>query len=176
MCPFEATEHYTYDDYVQWQGDWELIYGMPVAMTPSPGIRHQAIAAKILNELMNSVGSCEHCLVLMEQDWKLRHDTVVRPDVVLTCNEPNEQYLTKAPEIIVEVISPSTARRDEQFKFELYENEGVRYYILVYPDDRRAKVFKLIEGKFIKQGDYFSETYEFIDVPCSVKIDFGRVF
>lgn len=58
MATEKAIEHYTYDDYCLWEGRWELIEGMPMAMTPSPIIAHQAIAAKILNELMNSIGNC----------------------------------------------------------------------------------------------------------------------
>jgi hypothetical protein len=58
MCPIKAIEHYTYDDYCQWEGQWELIEGVPLAMRPSPVISHQAISARILTELMNSIGDC----------------------------------------------------------------------------------------------------------------------
>ena len=51
----KAIEYYTYDDYLHWEGKWELIGGIPMAMPPSPVIKHQAIAAKILNEIMNSI-------------------------------------------------------------------------------------------------------------------------
>ncbi len=72
---------------------------MPMAMTPSPIIKHQAIAAKVLNELMNSIGNCEKCLILAEEDWKISDNTVVKPDIVFICDEPNDKYITKAPEI-----------------------------------------------------------------------------
>ena len=52
-----------------------------------------------------------------------RRHTVVKPDVVLICDEPNDKYITKTPEIIIEVISPATTKRDEVFKFDLYEKE-----------------------------------------------------
>ena len=57
----------------------------------------------------------------------------------MICHEPDER-ITRAPEIIVEIISKSTAARDEQLKFELYQDEGVKYYIIVYPDSKKAKV------------------------------------
>ena len=136
MC---AVEYYTYDEYTQWKGDWELIKGVPLAMAPAPMITHQAIAGNILFELKSSMDKCEECLVLGEANWKINDDTVVRPDVVLICNEPNDAYMTKAPEVIIEVISKSTAKRDEQIKFKLYEEERVKYYIIVYPDDCKAK-------------------------------------
>ena len=105
MCADKAIEQYSYDGYCYWEGKWELIAGAPMTMTPSPVIKHQAIAAKMLNELMNSIGDCDKSLVLFEEDWKISQDTVIKPDVVLICDEPNDKYIKKAPEIIVEIIS-----------------------------------------------------------------------
>jgi Uma2 family endonuclease len=173
MC---AVEYYSYDEYCQWEGDWELIKGVPLAMSPAPMINHQVIAANILFELKYSSRECKECLVFGEADWKISDDTVVKPDVVLTCNEPNNNYMTKAPEIIVEVISKSTAKRDEQTKFKLYEEEGVKYYIIVYPDDMKAKVYKLENGAYIKVGDFLNESYKFEESYCQATIDFGAVF
>ena len=176
MATEKAIEYYTCDDYLHWEGRWELIGGIPMAMSPSPAIKHRAIVAKILNELMNSIGDCESCLVLSEEDWKISDDTILKPDVVLICDEPNDKYITKTPEIVVEVISKSTARRDEVFKFEIYESEKVPYYIIVYPDDCKAKLYQLENGKYSKQGDFFKEVYEFKDTTCKAKINFDNVF
>jgi len=107
MC---AIEYYTYDDLKNWKGDWELIDGIPLAMAPAPMITHQALAANIIYEFKSSGEECERCTVASEVDWKISDDTVLRPDVVLVCDEPNDAYLTKAPEIVVEVISKSTAK------------------------------------------------------------------
>ncbi len=107
---------------------------------------------------------------------KISDDTILRPDVVLICDEPNEAYITKAPEIIVEVVSKSTAKNDEGYKFQEYEAEKVTYYVIVYPDDLYAKVYKLKEGKYDKQGDFSRETYDFEETLCKVSIDFERVF
>lgn len=172
----KAIEYYSYSDYLLWEGKWELIAGLPMAMSPSPSINHQAIAGKILNELMNSIGDCERCLVLGEEDWRIGSDTVLKPDVVLICDEPNELYITKAPEIIVEVVSQSSAKRDEVFKFDIYESEKVPYYIIVYPDDCKAKLYRLENGKYSKQGDFFKEIYTFEGTTCKAKINFDNVF
>ncbi len=176
MITEKAIEYYTYDDYLLWEGKWELIGGIPMAMAPSPTIHHQAIAGKILNELMNSIGECQRCLVLGEEDWKISNDTILKPDVVLICDEPNDQYITKAPEIVVEIVSKSSARRDEVFKFEIYARENVLYYLIVYPDDCKAKLYQLKNGKYFKQGDFFKETYEFEETVCKAKINFDNVF
>ncbi|MRI58591.1 MAG: Uma2 family endonuclease [Epsilonproteobacteria bacterium] len=170
MC---AIEYYTYEDYKQWEGDWELIYGQPVAMAPSPMITHQAIAFEIAYQLRENL-ECEECLVVLEEDWIVEEDTVVRPDVSLICDEEGD-FITKAPHIVVEVVCPQTARRDEKIKFEIYEKEKVPYYILVYPRELKAKVYKLIDGRFDKVADFTNERYEF-DLPCSTAIDFSKAF
>lgn len=168
--------HYTYDDYKLWEGDWELYDGIAVAMSPAPMRKHQSLASEIITEFNNQLDDCEMCEVLGEVDYKISDDTLVRPDVVLTCGETNENYLTKAPEIIVEIISKSTAKRDETYKFKIYEVQKVKYYIIVYPDDLIAKVYKLDEKKYDKQGDFSTEVYEFGETSCGVHIDFKRVF
>jgi Uma2 family endonuclease len=172
----EYRERYTYRDYLEWEGEWELIEGVAYAMAPAPLIKHQELAGNILAALKETADACETCQVLMEVDYKVSDDTVLKPDVVLTCGESNDAYLTKAPEIVVEVISPSTAQRDERYKFSIYEEEKVRYYVLVYPDSLVAKIYKNIEGRFDKQGDFSVESYRFDDLSCPVSVDFEKVF
>ena len=167
---------YTYDDYKEFEGDWELFEGFPVAMSPAPMRKHQSIASAIMHELLNQLEECLECEVLGEVDYKVSDETVLRPDVVLTCNETHEMYLTKAPEIIVEIISPSTAKRDEVYKFDIYEREKVKYYVIVYPDDLYAKVYKLEGREYDKQGDFALESYSFEETKCQVSLDFKKVF
>ncbi len=176
MGALEYLKHYTYEDYKLWEGKWELYEGYPVAMSPSPMISHQALAAEILFEIKRSIGECERCLVLAEEDYKLSDDTVLRPDVVLICDEPNDAYITKAPEIIIEVLSKSTAKNDEGYKFQKYEAEKVNYYIIIYPDELYAKVYKLKEGKYDKQGDFSSQNYDFEETLCKASVNFDKVF
>jgi len=173
MC---AIEYYTYEEYCQWEGEWELISGIPLAMAPAPMIQHQVIAGNILYELKKSIDECPECLVFGEADWKISDDTIVKPDVVLLCNETNDTYMTKAPEIIVEVISKSTAKRDEKTKFKLYQEERVPYYVIVYPNDLKAKVYKLENGVYVKEGDFLTERYHFEQSKCQASIDFQKVF
>ena len=172
----QAIEYYTYDDYKECEGEWELIGGIPLAMAPAPMRRHQSLASMIITQLNNQLDRCRECEVLGEIDYKVSDDTILKPDIVLTCGETNESYLTKAPEIVVEIISKSTAKRDEKYKFEIYEKEKVSYYILVYPNDLRAKVYKLKESKYDKVGDFLKESYHFDETSCGVSLDFDKVF
>lgn len=168
--------HYTYDDYQLWEGKWELYEGVPIAMSPAPMIDHQTIAYEIARQLGNATEECEECLVVGEEDYKLSDDTLLRPDVVLICNEPHHAYITKAPEIVVEVVSKSTAKNDENYKFSKYEAEKVPYYILAYPKELIAKVYRLKNGKYVKAGDFSTQVYTFEESTCKAFIDFNKVF
>ena len=171
-----AIEYYTYDDYKEWEGDWELIEGVPLAMSPAPMRIHQSLATEIIYNLRTQLEGCKDCEVLGEIDYKVSDDTILKPDIALTCGETNERYLTKSPEIIVEIISKSTAKRDEKYKFEIYEKEKVKYYILVYPQDLRAKIYKLKGSHYDKEGDFLLESYDFEETTCGIHLDFARVF
>ncbi|MGC8783703.1 MAG: Uma2 family endonuclease, partial [Armatimonadota bacterium] len=72
--------HYTYADYVQWEGRWELIEGIPFAMSPQPSFRHQRISHRIAEELGRALEGCERCRAVLPVDWKISEDTVVQPD------------------------------------------------------------------------------------------------
>jgi Uma2 family endonuclease len=172
MC---AYEFYTYDDYKQWEGEWELIDGIPHAMAPAPVISHQLLATEIAFEFRKNLEECEKCFVVMEEDYKVDEYTVLKPDVSVICNQMGD-YIVKAPEVIVEVISPSTAKRDEKTKFKIYEEEGVKYYILIYPNDLKAKVYKLDNHKYIKEGDFSDEVYKFENLTCDMEVNFENVF
>ncbi|MEA3491952.1 MAG: Uma2 family endonuclease [Campylobacterota bacterium] len=169
--------HYTYDDYKSWEGAWELIDGIPVSMAPAPMKIHQMIASELFFCLKQEVDDgCLDCEVLYEMDWKISNSTTVRPDIVLTCNDNGDRYLIRAPKIIIEILSPSTAQKDETVKFDIYEEESVQYYILVYPDDLKAKVYSLKNDNYSKRGDFTNEKLTFDDIDCDIELDFKKVF
>jgi len=171
----DYVEHYSIDDYALWEGDWELIDGMPYAMAPSPMVTHQSINMKIARQLDEELEECLECQALFEIDWEVSSDTVVRPDTLVICYEPDEK-LTKKPEIIFEVASPSTVTKDEKVKFEIYEREGVEYYIIVYPDTKVAKAYELKDGRYIKKGDFSDEKTTFTLKNCEIEFDFSKIW
>ena len=176
MAALDYVEYYTYDDYKQWEGDWELIGGVAYAMAPAPVKRHQSINSAITSQLYLQLENCLRCEVLIEEDYKVSQDTVLRPDISVVCNDLNPDFISKAPEIITEIISPATAKRDETLKFEIYQSQKVKYYILVYPDELIAKVFELDGKNYIKKGEFSEETISFQTSCNEVKIDFNRAF
>ncbi|MDD3060526.1 MAG: Uma2 family endonuclease [Sulfurimonas sp.] len=171
----EDLPHYTYDDYKDWEGnDWEIIYGQAYCMSPTPMIEHQSVSVNIAWQLKNLFENCEKCKVLLPIDWKISDDTVVQPDNSVICHEPqHEAYITKAPKIIFEILSKSTAKKDKGLKFNLYEAEGVSYYIIVDTKEKIAKVYELKDGKYIKVCDASDETVTFIIKECNNTISFN---
>jgi Uma2 family endonuclease len=177
MGALDYLPHYCYDDYKQWSGDWELIDGIAYAMAPSPSFTHQEINARIIFQLMQQIQECKHCKALAELDWKIDENTVVRPDTLLVCNVGNKrQFLSKTPQIIFEILSPSTKQKDRGLKYHLYESQGVEYYILVEPTGMFAEVYKLTNGHYRLEGEFKKENYRFELEECTIDFNFEAVF
>ena len=142
--------HYNHADYEQWDGDWELWNGIAVAMTPSPFGPHQKLIARLTQTFMNALDqqncdqqNCGDCDVVVELDWIVSDDTVVRPDLSIVCEQTLERFIDKPPVLIVEVLSESTRIKDRTTKYKLFEQQGVKYYILADPIDIRYIGFEL---------------------------------
>lgn len=175
MGSVQAIETYTYEDYKLWKADWELIDGLPLAMSPSPVRDHQGLSMAFSSALFDEMQDCEDCEVICELDYLVDSENVLRPDIALIWGEEGD-YITKAPKIVLEIVSPFTAKRYEKVKFEIYEKEKVLYYILVYPKLLNAKIYKIENNIYQKQGDYTKEKYLFDELECKVEIDFKEVF
>jgi Uma2 family endonuclease len=160
---------YTYSDYKKFEGDWELIDGFLWAIA-SPFGRHQRVMAYLIKEILDELEDCE-CEVYPELDYIIDDRNVLRPDLAIYCEEI-EEYPKTTPKVVIEIVSSSTATRDEEVKFKIYEKEKVEYYVLVYPDLGKVRIFKLKDGKFEKvyEGDK-----EFKFDLCEMEIDFKRV-
>ncbi len=104
-------------------------------------------------------------------------ETVVQPDNLVICGEVSGAYLTRTPNIIFEVLSPLTAHKDMGIKFDLYQQEGVAYYIIVNPETSVAKVYQLTEdGRLIKKLDASNESYDFKVEGCTLHFKFSEIW
>jgi len=151
MKALKYIPNYRVSDYQSWEGDWELWDGIPVAMSPSPFGIHQwavtTIAASILSQLDDQ--GCNDCYVLVELDWIVNDQTVVRPDVAVCCGKFPERFIESAPSLIIEVLSQSTAEKDRTSKRELYQSLGVKHYRIHDPETESLQAFRLVEGVFV---------------------------
>ncbi|RUM42210.1 MAG: Uma2 family endonuclease [Desulfurobacterium sp.] len=168
---------YTFEDYKKWKGDWELIEGIPYAMAPSPLGIHQQVLMEIGRQILNQVKKCKYpCYVYPELDWIVDEETVLRPDLMVICKKV-EKYLKETPEVVFEIVSKSTAQKDEQLKFLIYEREKVNFYVLVYPDLKKLRIFFLRNGKFEKVYERDEGTFEFeLKNGCKFFLEIGELF
>ena len=142
--------HYTLNDYRQWEGDWELWEGIPIAMTPSPFGEHQRLVARCSHVFIEALEKsfCKDCEVFVELDWIISDDTVVRPDLMILCGNIPETFATSAPKLVIEILSKSTRSRDLTSKFELYERHGVAFYLVLDPDTQETQMWELLDGSY----------------------------
>ncbi len=171
--------NYTYDDYIHWEGKWELIDGIPYAMAPLPVPRHQRIAAAINTELSIGIrkAKCKSCFVYHPIDYKVAEDTVIQPDVLVVCGKINKKFLDFPPSLVVEILSPATALKDRHTKFGIYEANGVKYYIIVDIDKELFEVYELNEGKYTALEIDLKEPIIFIlEDGCSINVSFSDVW
>jgi Uma2 family endonuclease len=175
----EEIPRYTYEDYKHWSDKWEIIFGIAYAMSPAPMIKHQSVSANIAWQLKELLQDCSHSKALLPVDWKIAQDTIVQPDNLVICHKPtHDAYISKAPKIIFEILSKSTASKDTNLKYKLYESEAVEYYIIVNPDDCIAKVYKLKDGTYKKIYDATDKMVEFELKECSsyISFDFAKIW
>ena len=174
----EYLPKYDKSDYETWEGNWELISGIPFAMAPAPGWYHQELNWKICAHIQNALNGCKNCKVNMPVNWLISPNTIVQPDVVVVC-KPFEEgiYLKKTPEIIFEILSQSTSDRDVGLKYELYQNNGVKYYVIVHPIEKFVEIFTLgPDNQYSSAGRISLENFHFDISGCSFDMEFGEIW
>lgn len=152
--------HYTYDDYIQWEGRWELIEGHPIAMSPLPVPEHQQLSANLIYEFKDELKKkCKDCKVYSPLDYKVTEDTIIQPDILIVCCKITKPYLDFSPVVAVEILSPSTMLRDRNTKYLIYEQQGVKYYLIVNGDKKVIEIYQLIDRKYELQS--YVNSFEF---------------
>ncbi|MEP7107100.1 MAG: Uma2 family endonuclease [Ferruginibacter sp.] len=149
-------ERYTYQDYLLWKGDWELVNGYPYAMAPSPNRSHQwfsSIFIQHANNKLDKTSFKRNCHTYSELDWIIDENSVVRPDCMIVCGNFTDDFLTFPPVLIVEISSRKTKLRDRNTKYNLYELQGVKYYLVADTEKRSVEVFELINGIYAAKND-----------------------
>jgi Uma2 family endonuclease len=153
------TEFYTVADYRGWPPELrcELIDGVIYAMAPAPSIPHQSLSQALALELGlflkehaqggGGRGGCGLCKLLTAPvDVVLDHYTVVQPDLIIVCDPgklSNGKYVDGPPDLVVEILSPSTALKDKREKRRLYERHGVPEYLIIDPLEFYAEHYLL---------------------------------
>ena len=167
MPLLKHNEHYTYSDYCTWDDGkrWELIDGIPYLMSPAPSPIHQQISVKLAWQLQNFLNEKPCKLFTAPFDVRLNaddeDDIVVQPDLVVICDNAkiDDKGCKGAPDLAIEILSPSTARTDRVLKFQRYQRARVQEYWIVDPETKSVQVCTLNE-----HGQYVALAYADTDI------------
>jgi Uma2 family endonuclease len=152
---------FTYAEYLTWGDDerWEIIDGTVYSMTPAPNTKHQRIVL-IFSQILNIKLKGKKCVpFIAPTDVVLSENDVVQPDVFVVCDKSKiKDVIQGAPDLVIEVLSPSTALKDKREKKALYEKYAVKEYIIVDPLENYAERFVLDENGSFGKSDIFAHT------------------
>lgn len=167
---------YTYADYLKWQFNEsvELIKGRLYRMSPALKRAHQLAVSHLLVDISLYFGSkvCEVYTAPFDVRLPVRNErkpdqlhTVVQPDICVICdlNKLDDDGCLGAPDWVIEIISPRTAKNDFNEKFNLYEESGVREYWIVQPKEKAVNVYVLENGAY-----ELVDVYESGDIPSRI--------
>ena len=188
----EQPRRYTYADYLTWPEGChiELIDGIPyrygevvtdipesITMQATPTRHHQKVSGALFNQVYNFLKGkpCEayaapFTVRLGEED---DNGPTVEPDIVVVCDRSklDDKGCKGAPDLVVEILSPSTARVDRIIKFNKYQQAGVKEYWIVDPDTMTAQVCVLNNGQYILSAYGDTDTAPVTVLPgCTINL------
>src|SRR5690554_3960791 len=160
--PFTEYGRYSYADYLGWQLEEmvELIKGKVFrSAAAAPRRIHQKISGKVFNRLFNFLEG--HKCEVYEAPFDVRLpiksrknediDTVVQPDICVICDRGKLDDLgcIGAPDLIIEILSPGSNRKEIKNKYEVYEESGVNEYWIVHPHEQTVLTYTLVAGRYV---------------------------
>ena len=189
-------QKYTYADYLTWNDGqrWELIEGEAyllqgaVGLAPAPSRFHQRLSTKLIRQIDAYLKDkpCElyHApfdVRLSEQSQASDNyiDTVVQPDLLVVCDKAklDDRGCNGAPDLVIEITSPSTAKMDLTIKFDLYEKHGVKEYWIIHPAEHTLLVYKRSEdGKYGAADRYAGDGKVLVPLLGDLVVDLAEVF
>ena len=181
--PVLKEKRYTFADYITWTCEerYELIGGEPYLMSPGPTRQHQSISERIGRRIGNFLEGKTCLLYYAPFDVRLNadaeDDTVVQPDISVICDRSklDDHGCVGAPDLVIEILSPSTDRHDRFVKFNVYLNAGVREYWIVDPVSKSVSVHILDNGRYVTSV-YGDTDHLPVHVLPGCEIDLNEVF
>ncbi len=187
MLEPEAT--YSYANYLRWAFEErvELIKGKLFRMSPAQRRAHQKIDSRIHIEIGSFLKgyTCEIYSAPFDvrfpnniNDSDDQTFTVVQPDICVICDlsKLDDAGCKGAPDLIVEILSPSTASKDLNEKYRLYEEFGVQEYWVVYPGENVLEIYDLTDGLYVLRGKFLREDVVTSKVLKGLEIKLDEVF
>ncbi len=180
-------QKYSYVDYLTWDENerWEILEGIPY-MQAAPSRIHQEISMELATQFHTylkgktcRVFAAPFCVRLDVENNNEDIRNVVEPDITIVCDNAklDERGCKGSPDMIVEILSPSTGKNDKLIKFNKYEKAGVREYWIVEPDQKLISVFLLQpNGRYGRPEVYSEENKIKVSIFQDLEIDLSTVF
>lgn len=182
-------KYYTYEDILNWPGDErvELIDGEPYLIRSSPSSEHQTISLELILQIGSYLRGkkcrlyhAPYDVRLFEKDGDQPYqvDTVVQPDLLVVCDpsKVDSNGCKGAPDLVIEILSPSTRQHDRLTKLNLYRRAGVKEYWIVDPEEKTVIVMTLEDGEHYAPTAYSANARVPVGVLEDCVIDLGPVF
>jgi Uma2 family endonuclease len=176
-APAQPAPRYTWNDYQTWpDGErWEIIDGVAYNLSPAPTTRHQTVTLKFAAVLEQKLSGKRCRPFIAPTDVKFSDRDVVQPDLLVVCDPAKitPTHIEGAPDLVVEVLSPSTSLKDLREKKALYQQGGVRESVVVDPLENYVQRFVRGTGGRFGEGEVFGPrdrlalaTLEEVDLPA----------
>ena len=192
----KSDQKWTYADYLTWDDGqrWELIDGVAyllqgaVGLAPAPLRQHQQLSLSLASQLYVQLKGKPCKVYYAPFDVRLSEqldasdnyiETVVQPDVLVVCDKSklDDKGCNGAPDLVIEITSPTTARTDLTVKFDLYQKHGVKEYWIVHPVEKTVMVFKLqADGRYGAPDRYGDDGKVSVPLVGDLIIDLADLF
>ncbi len=186
MPLIQPNQRYTYQDYLQWDDDerWELIDGIPYNMSPAPTTVHQQISLNVTTFLVNKLKGKKCIPFSAPTDIVFSEDDVVQPDVFVVCDKSKveKRAIMGAPDLVIEIMSSYSSKRDRWDKKILYERNGVKEYLLIDQDGKYVEQYVLTDANSFSKGKVYAgedaiplHSIEHLELPLPVVFDLSAL-
>jgi Uma2 family endonuclease len=168
ISQLDLSKSYTYADYLSWKFTdlVELVRGRIVRKMSAPTFAHQQCSSNLQGLVWNYLRDKPCRVFAAPFDVRLLRSTgngdaqvrtVVQPDLCVICDATkfDRRGCVGAPDWVIEIISPGTTTHDTKTKFDLYAENGVKEYWIVYPGEQNIAVFVLQNGEYQTMGEYY---------------------
>jgi Uma2 family endonuclease len=175
-------KHWTFADLLQFDENerYEIYDGRLIPMAPAPNIYHQRLVARLfrlLDDFVRAQDSGE--VIIAPMDVVLAEDNTAQPDLLFVAKENAgivKDWVFGAPDLVVEILSPSSIRRDRKDKLKQYARFGVKEYWIVDPANRALEILVLHDQQFAVHSKAADAGLAESKVLVGLTIDVGKLF
>lgn len=188
LADLDLNKTYTYADYLKWTFTErvELIKGKIFQMSPAPSSSHQRLFLHMLLEIGNFLKGRECTVYAAPFDVRLPRKsaddkdiiTVLQPDICVICDPTKieERGCLGAPDIVIEILSPSNNKKELKYKKDIYQESGVKEYWIVEPREKAIQVMTFENGTLLSSTYFFTDEQVTTPILPGFSLDVGKLY